>query len=333
MAGSYQARQHAAPAVHHVNDIAPTLYELLGITPPRSVWGFDQDALDGISLAYTFDDASARGRKGAQYFEIFGSRGIYQDGWFASAFGLREPWVAASVDIKSWDPMQDQWQLFDLDNDFALAHDLATEHPDKLAELKELFMSEARANKVLPIGGAFLTVTDPTQLKRPTTTHWIMHEGMTRIPESEAPKLNNGDLRIEIDAVADKGCQGVLFALGGYAGGVSMFVDDGRLYYEYSALLLRRTKVDVGALPRGEVTIAMEMHTQGGWAAPAQLTFWINGNEVKQATIERTAPLGFTASETFDVGMDLNSPVADAYFDRAPFRFTGKLRELRFAKL
>jgi arylsulfatase len=317
----------------HVNDLAPTLYEILGITQPREVAGYTQNPIDGVSFAYTFDDPEGATRKQTQYFEILGSRGIYHDGWFASAFGLREPWVLGAPDVANWDPMQDEWKLFDIRNDYALAHDLAAEYPDKLTELKDLWMSEARENKVLPIGGGLLSLIDPTQLKRTTNTEWVMMQGMTRIPEAEAPNLRSGNVRVEIDATVPADAHGVIFALGGYAGGVSMFVVDGELHYEYSSLLLKRTKVDVGRLPAGDVRISMEMHTPPGWAVPAELTFWIDGEQVRQATIERTIPGGFTASETFDIGMDTASPVADAYFEKAPFSFNGELKRLHFKHL
>jgi arylsulfatase A-like enzyme len=318
---------------HHVNDIAPTIYEILGITSPATVDGHEQDPIDGVSLAYTFNDANAKGPKTTQYFEIMGSRGIYHDGWFASAFGIREPWVAKTPDILNWDPMQDEWELYDLHADFALANNLAAEQPQKLEELKELFMQEAGKNKALPIGGSFIVIIDPAQLKRTTNIEWEMVEGMTRIPEAEAPNIRSGNVRAEIDAVIPENANGVVFALGGYAGGASLFIVDGQLHYEYSSLMLKRSKINVGTLPTGDVQIIMEMRTELGMATPAALTFWVNGKQVKQATIERTIPLSFTASETFDVGMDTNSPVADAYFDAAPFKFNGKLKRLYFKYL
>ena len=118
--------------------------------------------------------------------------------------------------------------------------------------------------------------------------------------------------------------------MGGYAGGVSLYVVNGELRYEYSALLLKRYKVNVARLPVGDVRISLEMQTQPGRATPAELTFWVNGAEVQRATVERTVPVTFTASETFDVGMDTNSPVADDYFDEAPFPFNGELKQLHF---
>ena len=161
--------------------------------------------------------------------------------------------------------------LFDIQNDFALANDLAAEYPDKLTELKDLWMSEARENNVLPIGGGLLAVIDPTQLKRTTNTEWVMTPGMTRIPEAEAPNLRSGNVRVDIDATVPAEANGVIFALGGFAGGASMYVLDGELHYEYSSLLLKRTKIDVARLPVGDVRISMEMHTPPGSANPSIL--------------------------------------------------------------
>jgi arylsulfatase A-like enzyme len=317
----------------HVVDVVPTIYDILGIEPPKVVDGFEQDPIDGISFAYTFDSPEAPERKQTQYFDIMGSRGIYHDHWMASTFGPRTPWVAQMPDLASWDPMQDEWQLYDTRTDFSLMHDVASENPEKLEELKTLFMVEAEENKVLPIGGGLYVGLHPQEMKRSTNTEWTLFEGMTRIPESQAPNVRNGNLRAEIEASVPKGVNGVVFAMGGYAGGVSLYALDGVLYYEYSALLLKRDKIEVGRLPEGDVTIALEMRTPLQRAAPAQLTFWTNGQKAATGKVERTIPMVFTASETFDVGMDLNSPVADAYYDKAPFAFEGNLKRLHFKNL
>ena len=321
------------PQFTHVNDVVPTLYEILGIEPPKVVDGHEQDPIDGVSFAYTFDSASAPERKKTQYFDIMGSRGIYHEGWMASTFGPRRPWVAEMIDISRWNPMEDTWELFDTRKDYALANNLAGANPEKLDELKSLFMTVAAENKVLPIGGGLFAPLNPHEQKRSTNTEWTFVPGITRIPESQAPNVRNGNLRVEIEAEVPAGVNGVLFAMGGYAGGVSLFALDGTLYYEYSALLLKRDKIEVGPLPAGEVTIALEMRTPLQRAAPADLKFWINGEEAAGGTVQRTIPGTFTASETFDVGCDTCSPVADAYFERAPFAFEGTLQHLHFKNL
>jgi hypothetical protein len=251
----------------------------------------------------------------------------------ASTFGPKVPWLTELPDLASWDPMQDKWELFDTRKDYSLMNDVASEHPEKLEELKALFMKEAEKNKVFPIGGALYTGLNPQEMKRSTNTEWTLFEGMTRIPESQAPNVRNGSLRAEIEAEVPEKVNGVIFAMGGYAGGVSLYALDGVLYYEYSALLLKRDKIKVGPLPAGDVTIAFEMRTPVERAAPAELKFWINGKEAVTGTVQRTIPAVFTASETFDVGMDTSSPVADDYVDKAPFEFEGTLKKLHFKNL
>ncbi len=225
------------------------------------------------------------------------------------------------------------WQLFDTRQDFSLMNDLADEQPDRLDEMKELFMEVAKENKVLPIGGGLLTPLNPEVMKRSSNTQWTLFDGMTRIPESQAPNVRNGNIRAEIEVDVPENVNGVIFAMGGYAGGVSLYALNGELYYEYSALLLKRDKVKVGKLPAGNVTIAFEMKTPLERAAPAEVTFWINGEEAASGQVQRTVPGTFTASETFDVGCDTNSPVANDYFDKAPFRFAGTLNRLDFKNL
>jgi arylsulfatase len=212
-------------------------------------------------------------------------------------------------------------------------NDLASEYPDKLEELKTLFMVVAEENKVLPIGGALYTLLNPQEMKRSANTEWTLFEGMTRIPEHQAPNVRNGNIRAEISADVPARVNGVIFSLGGYTGGMSLYTLDGVLYYEYSSLLLKRDKIKVGALPEGEVNIAYEMRTPPGRGVPAELTFWINGEKAATGTVRSTVPAGFTVTETFDVGMDLNSPVANAYFDKAPFKFEGTLGRLYFKNL
>jgi len=318
---------------HHVTDVVPTIYEILGIKPPKVVDGFKQDPIDGTSFAYTFASADAPERKKTQYFDIMGSRGIYHEGWMASTFGPRTPWVAKMPDIRNWDPMQDVWELFDTRRDYSLMNNLADEQADTLDELKDLFMQVAEENKVLPIGGGLLAVLNPEVMKRSANTEWTLFDGMTRIPESQAPNVRNGNIRAEIEAEVPGNVNGVIFAMGGYAGGVSLYALDGELYYEYSALLLKRDKIKVGMLPAGDVTIAFEMRTPLERAAPAEVRFWINGEEAAGGTVRRTVPSGFTASETFDVGCDTSSPVANDYFEKAPFKFDGTLKRLHFANL
>jgi len=331
--GRITADKTPRPQFHHVNDIAPTLYEILDIKHPKVVDGFTQDPIDGVSMVYTFDNPTAKEIDKPQYFEIMGSRGIYHNGWYAMTFGPRKPWIPGREGLAEWNPNDDQWELYNTRTDYSLAENLAATEAEKLDELKALFLRQAEENKVLPIGGGFFTPLNPQEMKRSANTEWTLFEGMTRIPESQAPNVRNGNIRAEIEAVVPPDVSGVIFAMGGYAGGVSLYACNGELRYEYSALLLKRDNIKVGELPAGNVKIEFEMRTPLQLAAPAKVAFWINGKEAATGTVQRTIPAAFTASETFDVGVDTNSPVADDYFKESPFPFEGTLKRLYFKYL
>ena len=150
------------PQFHHCNDVVPTIYEILGITPPRKINGVAQDPIDGVSMAYTFDDPQAQGQLLTQYFEIMGSRSIYHDGWMASAIGPKLPWVpGVDPSILTWTPDKDIWELYNLEEDWSQANDLADQMPEKLAGMKEIFLIEATKNKALPIGGGLFIGLNP----------------------------------------------------------------------------------------------------------------------------------------------------------------------------
>ena len=317
---------------HHVNDIAATIYEILDITPPKVVYGVEQQPLDGTSMVYTFDQPEAKTTKETQYFEILGSRGIYHEDWFAGTFGPRAPWSTDMSGVINFEPEKDEWELYNLADDYSQSKNLAKENPKKLAELKALFDKEATDNHVYPIGGSMYTVFfSPSELPSSPLTEWSFYAGQDRIPEAMAPKFTSGRSTLAvIDAEIKKDAEGVLFALGGISSGFTVYMDKGFLKAEYNAMTLNRYKVaSESAIPTGKVKIEVETrydnHERMG---PATLTLTVNGKQVGQGRIERSVPAGHTASETFDVGVDLGSPVALDYFDRAPFRFNGKIEKI-----
>jgi arylsulfatase A-like enzyme len=317
---------------HHVNDIAPTIYEILGIRPPKVVNGVKQQPLDGISLAYTFDNPQAKSAKKTQYFEILGSRGIYHDGWFAAVFGPRAPWSTDVSGLLKWEPEKDVWELYNLRQDYSQSKNLAKENPRKLAELKKLFDKEATKNLVYPIGGSFYTAFfNPHELPSSTLTEWTFYEGQDRIPEALAPKFQSGrDSLAVIDAEIGNNAAGVLFAVGGISAGFTVYLDKGFLKAEYNAMTLNRYKIaSASAIPTGKVKIEVETKFDSmERMAPATVTLRVNGKQVGQGRVERSVPGTFTASETFDVGKDLGSPVSLDYYDRAPFKFNGKINRI-----
>ena len=317
---------------HHVNDIASTIYEVLGITPPKTVNGVEQLPFDGVSMVYTFDQPDAKAAKETQYFEILGSRGIYHEGWFAGTFGPRAPWSTDMSGVANFDPEKDEWELYNLSVDYSQSKDLAEENPEKLAELEALFDKEATDNHVYPIGASMYTAFySPSELPSSPLTEWSFYEGQDRIPESMAPKFTSGRSTLAvIDAEIDKDAEGVLFAVGGISSGFTVYMDNGVLKAEYNAMTLNRYKVaSESAIPTGKVKIEVETRYDGPERlGPATVALTVNGKQVGQGRIGRSVPAVHTASETFDVGIDLGSPVALDYADRAPFRFNGKIERI-----
>jgi arylsulfatase A-like enzyme len=315
---------------HHVNDIAPTLYEVIGIKPPEEVDGFKQDPLDGVSMAYTFADAKAPGRKKTQYFENNGSRGIYHDGWFACTFGPLIPWDTAgsSAKLKDWDANKDLWQLYDLTKDFTQFEDLAAKEPGWLAKMKELFLAEAKANKALPIGGGLWTRLHPEDRIASPYKSWRFDATTNRMPEFTAPGLGRQSNRAMIDVEVGKDASGVLYALGGQSGGLTLYMDKGQLVYEYNMMIIERyTAKSEGKIAAGKHKIEVDT-TIAKPGGQADVVLKVDGKEIARTTVKRTVAAAFTASETFDVGVDLGSPVSLDYFDRAPFKFDGKIEKV-----
>ncbi len=315
---------------HHVNDIAPTLYEVIGIKHPDEVGGFKQDPMDGVSMVSTFADAKTAGRKKTQYFENNASRGIYHDGWFACTFGPFVPWDTPSTAarLKGWDAKKDVWELYDLSKDFSQGNDLAAKEPERLAKMQEMFLAEAKANKALPIGGGLWTRFHPEDTITSPYKSWRFDATTTRMPEFAAPGLGKRSNHVTIDVEIAEDASGVLYALGGASGGVSVYMDHGQLVYEYNMLIIERTTVkSEGKLSPGKHKIEVT-ETIPKPGAPADVVLKVDGKEVARTTVKRTVPGAFTASETLDIGVDLGSPVSLGYFERAPFKFNGKIEKV-----
>ncbi|MFI8608091.1 arylsulfatase [Pseudomonas sp. NPDC077649] len=315
---------------HHVNDIAPTVYDLLDIAPPLSVNGVAQDPLDGVSMRYSFAEAHAESRKPPQYFEVLGSRGLYKDGWMASVFGPRKPWVQGFAQFMGWQPQNDRWALYDLRSDYSQATDLADKYPEKLAELQAEFDAQAKANHVYPIGAGLYPFLDPTVLAGDGRQEWRFDARTKRLPEFAAPNLRSRGSLVRAQVELPEKASGVIYALGGISGGVTLYLDQGHVVYEYNAMAVARIKLRAER-PLGAGSATIEVRTQTTAAkpgAPVQLSLLVDGEEVASGVTPFAPPLTFTASETFDVAQDLGSPVALDYFERAPFAFEGKVRDL-----
>lgn len=317
---------------HHCNDIVPTIYEILGITPPREVRGVPQDPIDGVSLVYTFSNAKATGRLLTQYFECMGSRSIYHDGWMASAFGPRVPWLpGVPPDIQDWTPDKDAWELYNLDEDWSQAHDLAAKMPEKLAQLKELFIVEAARNNALPIGGGlWIPVFHPELRVSPPYKEWTLSGDTVRMPEFCAPALGNKPNLVTIDAEMPANANGVLYKLGGHSAGLSLYVLDGILCYEYNLFIIQRTKIRASEkLPAGRAKIeVLTAYAEARPAGPLDITLKVNGTVAASGRVPVSAPLLFTANDCLDIGIALGSPVSLDYRKMAPFKFNGTIDQV-----
>ena len=323
----------AAPRAQflHVNDVVPTLYDIMGITPPSVVNGIPQDRFDGASFAGTFNNAKAKEVKHTQYFDIMGSRGVYHDGWMASAFGPRTPWLPGLPEgILEWTPDKDRWELYNLDEDWSQADDLAGQMPSKLADLKELFLIELTKNKGLPVGGGlWVPVFHPELRLAPPYTSWTFPGAITRMPEFTAPALGNKENIVTVDADIPTDANGVIYALGGFSGGLTCYIKDGILSYEYNLFEIQRTDIKAkDKLPTGKTKIQVETtYVEEKPAGPLKVVLKVNGEEVASGVVPISAPLLFTANDCLDFGVDLGSPVGLEYYDLAPFKFNGKIEQ------
>ena len=321
----------------HVIDVVPTIYDILGITPPRIVNGFEQTPFDGSVFTESLTNADAPEHRTTQYFEIMGSRAIYHDGWMASTFGPRIPWARGSVDISTWDPSSDVWELHHVAEDWSQSQNLADKEPERLNALKQLFLVEAARNQALPIGGGLWAFIKPQYRPQSPFTEWVFYGPTERMPEFTAPRIGTMPNLITIHANIRENAQGVLYSVGGFTAGLSCYVDKGVLNFEYSFFLMDRTHLTASEpLPTGDCVIEVETTPAGEkfvYGGPMQVTVRVNGSVVAQGEVPQTAAFAFTANDSLDIGADNGTPVSESYFHDAPARFNGTIREARIKYL
>ena len=310
---------------HHVIDIAPTMLEAAGLPEPKSVNGTPQTPIEGVSMVYTFADAKAPSRHTTQYFEIFGNRAIYQDGWLAGTVH-RAAW-----EFKPRRPLEDDvWELYDARTDFSLANDLAAKNPQKLKEMQNLFMTEAVKYSVLPLDDRTLERLNAALVGRPDLmagrTSLTVYQGMTGMSENAFINVKNRSHTITADVeVPQGGANGVILAQAGRFGGWSLYLKDGKPIYTYNWLGLKQYTIAGGqALPTGKATIRYEFVYDGGGVGKGGTgTLYVNGKSVATGRIDQTQCCAFSADEGADVGADEGTPVTEDY--QVPFKFTGKI--------
>ncbi len=324
----------------HVIDIGPTVLEAAGIPEPEQVDGIDQEPMDGTSFLYTVDDPQAPERHTTQYFEMFGARAMYKDGWWAASRPDRLPWdlspesLAAMGPDADWDPDRDVgWELYDLTTDFSQAKDVAADHPEKVQELQELWWSEAERNRVLPLM-AGVSVLYGILPPMPTQTRFPFAGDVDSVQFGMVPRVYGRSYAIEADLVVpDGGAEGVIIALADFIGGFGLWVDSGGiLHHTYSLLGVETYKQSARTpLPTGEVHVEMLFESaEPKPGSGGHVTLLVNGEPVGEGDMPKTVPVTFTSYAGMDIGKDYGLVVDRAYEDRAPYAFTGTVKQVVF---
>jgi len=312
----------------HVIDVAPTILEAAGLPQPKMVNGIEQRPMDGTSMAYTFDDANAKERHTTQYFEMFGNRAIYHDGWYARTIH-RAPWE--SVPRR---PLKDDiWELYEVANDFSLVNDLSAKYPEKLKELQELFMKEAEKNYALPIDDRLFDRLIASNVGRPDLMEGrkslTLAEGMMGMSENTFINIKNRSKVITVDLEIPQGktANGIIIAQGGRFGGWALYVKDGTLAYDYNFLGMERYTVSSTVkLNPGKQSVKFDFAYDGGGIGKGGVgTLYIDEKQVGQSRINRTQSGIFSADETADVGIDLATPVVERIGAEHKSKFNGKI--------
>jgi len=313
---------------HHVIDVVPTILEATKIEAPTEVKGIAQKPIEGVSMAYSFDDAAAKDRRTRQYFEMLTNRAIYDNGWVAaSRFGV--PWQTAG---REGDFLDAPWELYNLDEDFSEANDLAAKDPEKLKELKAKFDEEAKKYAVYPLDSRMSERLDPKLRESgPPKTSWTYHGNNVWLPEPIGPQLFPRGHTITAKVNVPKGgAEGVVTCAGGFSAGWSLYVKDGKPNFRYSFFDLADVNIPgTIEVPEGDVTLRTEFAPDGSKAGGGTLKLFVNDELAGEGKLTRTA---FRHGlEPFEIGRDSITAVDPAYKDQGQFPFTGTIETVTFA--
>ena len=326
-----KAKGEVRDQFHHVIDIAPTVFEAAKVPAPRMVNGVEQRPIEGVSMAYSFDDAKAPDKRKTQYFEMAGNRGVYHDGWFAGTVH-KAPWEGAPRHVLT----EDVWELYNVDEDFSMSNDLAAKNAPKLKELQSLFTKEAIANNVLPIDDRTIERFDAKVAGRPDLMDGrkslTVFPGMIYIPENAFINVKNTS--VDITAVVEVGekSSGVLLAQGGQFGGWSFWMKDNTPMYTYNFLGLQNfVTTGTKALTPGKHTVKMSLAYDGKpgeRGKGATVTLSIDDVVAGTGTIKHTQPNTFSLDDTADTGTDTGTAVDKSYGEGEKNTFTGRIEKV-----
>lgn len=311
---------------HHVIDITPTILEATGLPAPDSINGISQEPMDGISMAYTWDDRKAESKRTTQYFEMFANRAIYDNGWVACTTPPIAPWVSVSAPVDVLEGYE--WELYNIDEDFSESDNLAEQNPAKLKELQRLFYIEAVKNDVLPLDNSKVRRLDVKN--RPSLTEgrdkFTYYDGMTRIPEGSAPDLKNKSFGISaVVEIPEGGAEGLVMTQGGRFCGLGLYLLDSKPVFVYNLADVERYRVEgKEPLKTGKHVVTFDFkYAGGGLGKGGTATLSVDGNRVASAEFPRTIAYRMSLDETLDIGEDTGTPVSEDY--QVPFKFTGEI--------
>jgi arylsulfatase A-like enzyme len=311
---------------HHVIDIMPTLLDAAGLQPPNALNGVAQKPIEGVSLLYTFGDAKAAERRKAQVFELGVNRGMYQNGWFASSLSF-VPW---QPERKVFDIDKAKWELYNIDQDFSQADDLAAQSPEKLKALQDLWWAEAARNDILPLDWRGPERFSVELTGKPSLAsgrnRFVYETPLAALPEAAAPELKNKSFTITAEAeIPAGGGEGMIFTQGGFTGGWGFYMQGGKLIGLHNYVALERYRVISNEpVPTGKVVLAMDFKYDGGGTAKGgTITLTANGRKIGEGRVEKTTPFKYALAEGQDIGEDTGSPIDFSY--TPPFKFKGTI--------
>lgn len=302
---------------HHISDIAPTILDAAGVEMPEIYHGVKQQPLEGVSMRYAFDDAKASNKKQRQYYEMFGNRAIWADGWKAvTLHAKRMPW-----DLNVVLPFdQDEWELYNVAEDFSESTNLAKKHPEKLAELQKMFDEEAWKYNVYPLYDDMIKrlAAQEKRLFGDKKEFIYYSPGAVRIAEKVSAPVKNRSHTIvtNIDLKGDE--EGVIVSVGGMTGGYTMFIKDGKLYYDYNFLDGVYYTMESPTLPKGITELKFNFIKTGQFAGTGEL--YVNGKKVDEKAMPKMHISTYSLAETFDIGRDTGTQVSKLYTGPSPFK-------------